>query len=206
MTARAWLSLLTFGVLCGCTKEPLPLPPANHAGAAPRPVALEPASSADSAGAFVYRGVVAGAADTDTPPSCPSRGAPYPGQAESIVLRSARTPFLRFEIDGYVRSCLDRAKVEIRAGESWKEVAASPPRAPAVSLDGTAMSGEMCDVVSCMKIGRPLCVPLVDFEKVDSQTNEYQSRPLHGEVRVQFPYYTDAECRSAKLAEHRVLL
>jgi hypothetical protein len=57
-----------------------------------------------------------------------------------------------------------------------------------------------------MKIEHPLCVPLVELQQVDPAKQVYQSRPLRGEVRVKFPYYTDSDCTSAKLAEPSVRL
>jgi hypothetical protein len=47
---------------------------------------------------------------------------------------------------------------------------------------------------------------LVELQPIDAQNNAYRSRPLRGAVRVTFPYYSDSECHSAKVAEHRVLL
>jgi hypothetical protein len=199
-----WLPLLA--ALCGCAKELPPLPPADNLDGASRRPLLESAPLAGGAGALVYRGVRAGVTTAEKRPSCTGQGAPYPGQVESILLRSARTPFIRFEVDGYVRSCVDHTKVETYAGESWNGVASGPPRGPATSLDGTLLGSELCDVVSCMKIGHPLCVPLVEFQRVDAQTNAYESRALRGEVRVHFPYYADSDCHSAKVAVHRVLL
>jgi hypothetical protein len=199
------LLLTLLGAPCGCAKEPPPLPRVSHSNEV-SPPRLAPATPSSSApGAFIHRGPLAGANDAGQP-QCLERGAPYPSQVERVLLRSARTPFVRFEVEGYVRSCLERATVEVQVGETWSEVAARPPRAPDTSLDGTPIAGEMCDVVSCMKIEHPACVPLVEVRKLDPQTNAYESRPLHGELRVKFPYYSDSDCHSAKLAEQRVQL
>jgi hypothetical protein len=180
------------------------LPPAGHSNGPS--TQRKPANSAGNAGGPVYRGALAGASEDGGPRPCTGPGAPYPRQVESLVLRSALTPFVRFEIEGYVRSCVDQSQLELRAGDSWKAVATALPRRPATSLDGTPLGADLCDVVSCMKIEHPVCVALVDFERLDSQTNAYRSRPLHGEVRVQFPYYADSGCHSPQLAVQRVVL
>jgi hypothetical protein len=129
-----------------------------------------------------------------------------------ILLKSALTPFLEFKVDGHYRSCFERFTVEVKSGAEWREVQTALPIKGQYVLDGTPIGHGMCDVVTCAPIERPLRVPLVELV-VSSTTPRnadgwpvYESRPLRGEVRVRYPYFSNDSCTSERVAEHLVLL
>lgn len=205
-------------VLAACSREsPRPLaPPSASALSSAGPPKLEPATTAGKAGAFVYRGALAGATANDRPPAWDNdRGGPYPGGDEQILLGSALTPFVEFTVEGYFKSCIEGPEVELRAGDVWRKV--PKPFGPKghYFLDGKYMGYGMCDVVSCQPIGHTIRIPLVEFIAVKAPPGAapevanapaYESRPLRGEIRVRFPHYASDSCSSRELAEHLVML
>lgn len=199
-------------LLAACAKDVTPLaPPAVGRREAAGPPQLEPATTAGSSGPLVYRGVLAGAVAEHAPPTDVRRGKPYARPEEELLLASALTPFLQFEVSGYYKSCFDRAIVERRSGESWSGVRPGPERGE-YYLNGKPIGHTQCDVVGCYPIEHPLRVPLVRLESggaLPSSTENwpsYQAEPLRGEVRVRYPYFQDASCTSAAEVEHRVRL
>jgi hypothetical protein len=217
-TSPARLGIALALVLAACSREsPRPLaPPSASALSSAGPPKLEPATTAGSAGAFVYRGVLAGASASDRPPAWDSeRGGPYPGPDEQILLGSSLTPFVEFTIEGYFKSCIEGPEVELRSGDGWRKV--PKPFAPKGNyfLDGKYVGYGMCDVVSCQAVAHRIRVPLVEFVAAKAppgalpeaaNASAYESRPLRGEIRVTFPHYASDSCSSRELAEHLVLL
>jgi len=136
---------------------------------------------------------------------------PYGSPDEDILLASALTPFLQFELRGYYRSCIEHVTVERRSVSGWERVARVPAQGEYV-LDGTAIGYTMCDVVSCLPIQHALRVPLVQIVPARAAPPHergwpsLESQPLRGEIRVRFPYYGNSSCTSQDVAERRVIL
>ncbi|MEY2933734.1 MAG: hypothetical protein RL033_4483 [Pseudomonadota bacterium] len=136
---------------------------------------------------------------------------PYSRPEDDLLLRSALTPFLQFEVSGYYKSCFDRPIVELRSGESWGAVQPAPARGQ-YYLNGKSIGFTQCDVVGCYPIEHPLRVPLVNLGSGGAPPApaeswpSFQAQPLRGEVRVRYPYFEDADCKSPAEAEHHVLL
>jgi hypothetical protein len=205
-------------VLAACSREsPRPLaPPSASALSSAGPPKLEPATTAGRAGAFVFRGVLAGAKPSDRPPPWDNRnGGPYASADEQILLGSALTPFVEFTVEGYFKSCIEGPEVELRSGDGWRKV--PKPFGPKGNyfLDGKYVGYGMCDVVSCQPVAHPIRIPLVEFVAAKAPPGAapeaanapaYESRPLRGEIRVRFPHYASERCSSRDLAEHLVNL
>jgi hypothetical protein len=219
MTGTSSMKILAAALLLahasGCARKGPPLPPPTHEGERQPPTTPSrptPATTLGNDGPFVYRGVPAGATSADSPPPVPSKGMPYSGPAEDILLRSPLTPFLEFKVEGYFRSCFDHFTVEAKAPAGWLPVKSTLPNKGQYVLNGKQVGYGMCDVVSCLRIEHPLRIPLVEIVEASSAPANpkgwpsFESRPLHGEVRVRYPYFANDSCTSERVAEHIVLL
>ena len=113
----------------------------------------------------------------------------------------------QIHVDGFMYNCPPNFKLSVNDNGIWKEVNRYLPPKGMYYLDGTFVNYGMCDDVRCVKINYPLTVNLVEYR--EGQTKEapkgngtkvlsYTSVPLHGEIKIEFSYFTNSTCSEMK--------
>jgi hypothetical protein len=132
-------------------------------------------------------------------------------RVETEVQDRALTLYLR----GYVETCTDDRLIHVRENGTWRRASFEPP-----GMDGEPhyLHGEFhdmdkgCDLSMCQQVDR-VVVDLVEYEQIGEKdvpetsrswrygtlrVPEYRTVPLSGEIKVEYTYHTDKNCRRSK--------
>lgn len=111
---------------------------------------------------------------------------------------------LHVTMDAYQQTCWDYETLYTQQNGEWQEVLDLHGTEP-YYLDDLYHAVDLCDVIICQKMQQPYMIDLVEPKKTgedfavqfpDTKVPEYTTTNLTGEVKVEFPYFTDEECEN----------
>jgi hypothetical protein len=114
-------------------------------------------------------------------------------------------------LDGFMRSCADRAEITVESGKGGTRIANQTlPAKGNYFLDGKYVGAGMgCDLVVCAR-ATDQKIALVEYQSAGSITKPnatsdkekaaaFQSVDLTGNIHIEIKYFADAQCKTPKV-------
>jgi hypothetical protein len=111
---------------------------------------------------------------------------------------------VRFQIYGYVNTCENNYKIYVDDNGVWKQTEQFLPAKGQYFLDGEYIPDQMCDVMTCERLPEESILRLVEFVEVGKKMADnvevasYQTKTIHGRIKIEYDYYTTLNCNIMK--------
>ena len=118
---------------------------------------------------------------------------------------------LKINLDGYFYICA-YPSVYVKENEAWRLIKSLPPKGQ-YYIDDQYYSYGTCDYSTCTKLPKPQVIELVEYEKVgDKEALDskgymapvYKAIDLKDNIKVEFEYFTDEQCKNKKFFSEEI--
>jgi hypothetical protein len=119
--------------------------------------------------------------------------------------------YVYIKINGYIHSCTTIPDVSVMEDGNWRQIQRTLPYKGVYYLDDKYIGYGWCDLETCVKIDS-LSVPLIEYTNIGmkkappnsevsegTMIKEFQTVPLHGEIKIEIQYYSDSTCTKKKM-------
>jgi len=127
---------------------------------------------------------------------------------------SSTSNILEIPFSGYIQSCIGGYSLSVFENGEWRDLS-DPFQGTKTSpcyLDGQFRPHGRCDVVNCMKYDGIRAIKLVEYKEVGKKDAPpypgreswppvpmYETVPLRGYIKIEFPYFADSCCSNQHL-------